>query len=260
MKPRNLIAAAVLVLGPILMVVAFLQRRPSEIRPFTDAIAPETKSEAVARPIERALASVDRKSWHDTQQRLGKKLSARFEQGRLLEMSGTLDDGERAKGFDPSSKVSVVNRAREVARWIGPYVGVPQDQWSSARVVTGTSSAQVYFEQSRDGLPLLPAGVVSMDFGPDGQLLSLTTRLFPDVQIQGEEKIPHTLAESIAREGSAANMPSLGGRRVLWVPHPDPSANQTLAYRAYEFFVGPKQILVNATTGHVISSRDRGIR
>lgn len=267
MKPhKNYLAAAVLVLGPILVVVAFIQQGSLKTKVvstppiWTSASSNLDISGRPATEPVRSIASVDKKSWHDTQQKLGTRLNARFKGDRLVEISGSLQDGQKVKGFDSKSKSSVTERAREVAELIAPYVGVPQAEWSNARIVTGPRSAQVYFEQSAGGLPLLPAGVVSMDFGPEGQLIQLATRLFPDVQILGEEKIPHTLAESIAREGVSEGMPSIGGRRVLWVPHPDAAGKQTIAYRAYEFFVGPRQVLVNATTGHVISSRDRGIR
>lgn len=250
---RERLAALLLMGGPILGGIAFFQRRPSPL-PAQPATAASPARGAPARRI----ASVPK--WHEVERRLGRNLTAKFDGDRLVEIQGSLEDGLKSAKFSPEDKQRVAARASEVARWIAPFVNVPQDEWSRARVVTGPRSAQVYFEQSREGLALFPPGIVSMDFGPAGQLLSLSTRLFEGLEIQGEEKIPHTLAESIAREGVSEAVPTSAGRRILWIPHPDPSGDRTVAYRAYEFFVGPRQILVNATTGHVISKRDRGIR
>jgi len=160
-------------------------------------------------------------------------------------------------GFDPKDPRESVSRANEILAAARAELGIKPDLPLEAPLARGgEASAQVFYREHVGGLPLAPNGSVTVDLGPKGELLSISSDYHPNVTLSGTLKLDADTARGIALGGGSEQVE--GGRLVAWVVGRLSRPGEPLqARRAYEFSVQGKQVVVDAENGAFLFSRDR---
>lgn len=184
--------------------------------------------------------------------------------GCLVSVKGTPQKATPADGkFAPSDSAQAIVRAREVIRAASEFLCVDAT-WPLGEPIVSSSpfSAQASFHETRDGLPVLPFGAVSITLGPKGELLGLDSSYSGGGAIANERK----LSQDEARAKVSAALPSdtdysgkaLEGRPILWVAARTDGGTSTVLH-AYEYFSHGKQVIVDAGNGAILLKRERRI-
>lgn len=196
-------------------------------------------------------------SWATFQRRFGPELKPEFSPyGDLVAVRGpaglALPDGFETQNFE-----RVVSRAREIVSAAEDLLGVSSRlPLTELSVNPGPLSAQIYFSETYQGIPVSPGGVVRVDLGKNGELLSIDSSYIAHFEVVGEEKITLENARTQALlavypqgPDAPANLAAPSERRIIWV-----DGNQ--GYRAYEFTVAGQRIVIDARSGQVLERKD----
>ncbi|MEK6705772.1 MAG: hypothetical protein AABZ06_08285 [Bdellovibrionota bacterium] len=232
--------------------------------------APSIKNKNIIKSTNDTIRSVDN-AWEVFQSRFGPGLEPQFlKNGALASIHSKLamavDDktDTAAKngvpGFSTLDISKIETRAAQIIESIKPLLMVEND-WLLEKVSTksGPVSAQVFFRQSRNGVPLAPYGNISINLGKNGELISVYSDYLPFVRVNpsGER-----LTTEQAGVKALTALPDLkpatpeGGSLVLWASKPDMGRTVDAKY-AYEFYVAGRQVVVDASDGSVLHVRDR---
>src|SRR5205823_3564645 len=115
-------------------------------------------------------------------------------------------------------------------------------------------SAQVYFSQTHEGLLIIPGGEVKVDLGPQGELLGLYSSYAMNVVIVNEIRLDSEQAKakviSFFQDPKLESLYIDGGARMIWVQGHE-------GRYVYQFSVRGQEIIVDAQTGKILSSRNR---
>lgn len=178
----------------------------------------------------------------------GEKLEVVSSSDRVIRFSGiairseNLLNEQKVKGFRPSRLADLVARAREVLSDARALLRIPEDtQFAEPLVTPGDSTGQVTFQQTKGSVPIYPGGLVTVLLGPDGELRTLDSSIYPVVEVVNSMTLP--------QPGSS--------RSILYVTEAEPKA--VLRY-AYETMNKGTQTITDAQTGAILSERDRRIR
>lgn len=234
---------------------------PVPVKPFSAVRPPAPSASPTATAVGSRGAtagSPSRGTWAAFRERFGGGLEARFgRDGALEEIRGTPGSGQRAgKGFDPTDTGRVLSRAREVVAGARDLIGVQAGApLGNPQARTGEVSAQVSFRQSSDGVPVAPQGTVTVDLGPQGELLGLSSSYVRGLSVVNDRVLDAETCRSkaiaaIVDQGSSIR-PS-GGSPVVWVPF-----GSSRGRHAYEYFVQGRQVIVDASSGEVLYRRDQ---
>ncbi len=222
-------------------------------RPVESLVVAPTGLHRVAR-VERPVAPAEGtpRLWEEFKKRFGSELKPIFSGGHLASARGGPGVGTRAaEGFRIDERRRVVARAREIVEAASGLLGLRTEfPLGDPALNQSAVSAQVFFEQTHQGVPLAPRGAVTVDLGTQGELLGLYSDYVPDVTISDEEKI--TAEQARVRAGIGYREPAEGGRAVYWLLGMGRSAR-----RAYEFIVEGQRVVVDAGTGAVLSRREK---
>lgn len=213
-------------------------------------MASTTAPEPVTAATQR-LPSGDDPEWLKFKAKYGNILRAEFTaDGRLISVQGGSDGiFSSDSGFSTRDMKAVRARAKEILRSAASLLRMDPDRsLDSGRVQAGEFSAQVFFEQTVDGIPVQPGGKITVDLGPEGQLLSIYSDADPGVKIENSRRLSATDARGLLSPQQA--LPVQGGRAVVWVK------NGT-GRQAYEYLVDGKQTIVDADTGEILFQRSR---
>ncbi len=186
-------------------------------------------------------------NWNAFKAKFGSDLQSEFTpDGKLIAIHGTIGSGQFANSdFRPNDPEKVIMRAREVIHEGRPLLGV-RSNWPLDQGVAkeGSISAQVFFNETYDGIPLAPVGSVKVDLGSKGELIALYSDYTSDVHIRNKTVLSQAQAQLKAFSSKDS------GSKVIWVMGQD-------AYYAYRFMVQGHQIIIDAQTGQVLSRRDQ---
>jgi len=178
----------------------------------------------------------------------GEKLEVVSSSDRVIRFSGIairsddLLNEQKVKGFRPSRSADLVARAREILNDARSLLRIPDDtQFGEPLVTPGDSTGQVTFQQTKGSVPIYPGGSVTVLMGPDGELRTLDSSIYPVVEVVNSISLP--------QPGSS--------RSILYVTEAEPKA---VLHYAYEVMNKGTQIITDAQTGAVLSERDRRIR
>ncbi len=147
----------------------------------------------------------------------------------------------------------MIDSAREL-------LGIREELPLGESVARGDStSAQVFFQEVHDGIELAPAGGVTVDLGPHGELIELSSNYVPAIHVSNQQRLSLGEAELKAQEsaGASGRVRVEGGARVLWLTPGRRTGDAQEARHAYDFMVRGKQIVVDAESGSVLYKRDR---
>lgn len=179
--------------------------------------------------------------------------------GSLIAIRGALGKGAKAEaGFRTDDVTLVRARALEILSAAGELIGLNSELPSGDPLTrTGPVSAQVYFHETWRGIALEPLGSVSVDLGPQGELLNLSSNYVSDVRVSGERRVSSSDARKQAEASVATSaLPTSGGRPIVWVSR-GPLGQPVQGRQAFDFDVGGRQVVVDAENGKILSSRDR---
>ncbi len=264
--------------------VAFIWNAPSRPSPgrtiaLPEAGAPHQESPLPSdRPLEGAAVGVvatprsvravenrdERDSrWKAFREKFGADLRGEFHGGRLVSLQGALGVGAKAGAdFDSTDPRQVSARAREILAASRDLLGVTAEpSLAGPKAIPGPASAQAVFRQTVDGVPLAPQGAITMDFGPQGELLGMDSSYLPSVQVTNSVRLNESQARekavSAIHDAVESGMKTEGGSRLVWVTEPAPEGRAAVARHAYEYSVQGRQVLVDAGDGSIIATRDR---
>ncbi|MBC7386703.1 MAG: hypothetical protein H7301_11155 [Cryobacterium sp.] len=160
--------------------------------------------------------------------------------------SENLTANQRVSDFHSANASELIGRAREIFSDSRALLGISNDiQFLAPKSTPGDPSGhgqgQVVFQQAIDGVPIYPGGLVSVLIGPDGELRTLDSSVYPSIQV----------------ENVASIAVPLESEPVLFVTQ---SAPVTLLRRAYVIQNRGVQSVVDATTGAELLKLNRRIR
>ncbi|MGZ3700111.1 MAG: hypothetical protein ACXVCH_18610 [Bdellovibrionota bacterium] len=194
--------------------------------------------------------------WNRFKERFGKDLRPEFYGGKLVSISGT--GTPAGKEFDPTDPQKVIARGREMIEAAKDLLKIdPAFPPGNPRVHGTEASAQVFFEEEFDGIPVEPHGPIKVDLDSDGGLSALYSDYVPNVHItnnktlvSGEDAKSSAVA-AIAMTQFMGGPGPIGGNQVLWV------RNGNEGRRAYEYNVQGWQVIVDAGDGSILSKHDK---
>lgn len=201
-------------------------------------------------------------AWRDFSARFGEELKVeRSADGHVAAIRGKPGSGEKAAGdFRPNDSDKALARAREVVDAAADLLAIePGLPLGEPSVRTGAISAQVYFPETLGGLPLAPAGSVTVDLGPQGEILNLTSDYVRGVQVANVRSLSADQARAKAEAAvpaSDASLATIGGNPVVWVTRTG-EGGAPVGHQAYNFTVAGRQVVVDAGNGDVLFRRDR---
>ncbi|MGK5083226.1 hypothetical protein WDW37_07955 [Bdellovibrionota bacterium FG-1] len=196
------------------------------------------------------------------QKKFGPDLNPQFNsKGHLESLKGSFGNGLRgAPDFDPKDPKKSIMRANEVIDGARGLLGIQADLPLLAPLAKNSpATTQVAFREGYDGIPLEPPATITVDLGPQGELLGLWSSYTGDVIVINSRTLDLENARSRAQtavEDTPSASTIKGGREVIWVdPRKSDAAPQ--GHRAYEFYVQGRQVIVDASNGKILSKRDR---
>jgi hypothetical protein len=191
----------------------------------------------------------------------GELLSIQSIEGQSIELSKRAVQ-EASSGFHSSHPGEVKIRAREILNAAKELIKIdPAWPLDREEVRSGPVSAQVFFQETYQGMPVLPGGSVKVDLGSAGELLALHSSYRPSVEIVNQPVLSSDQAKAQAlqfirqqeAEGLSSDKFHAGpGTKVVWV-----ETNQ--GHIAYQFHLHGREIVVDAKTGEVLYSHDKRI-
>lgn len=207
----------------------------------------------------RQLASqVDiRSMWKKIERRYGKHLTPRYFGNRLVEIKGSvLRPRTKKNRFNPARADQLLSRSQEIFEDIRPLLGNGQPvEFLRPMATTGKYSGQTFYQQSVEGYPLKPFGNVTIDLGPQGEVIRVSSDVVPGIQVKNEKSLSVEQAEKSAltwlKNEHHLMDPLRGGEPIVWVPRPETDGLSVDAYYAYDFYVSGSQLVVDAQDGAI---------
>jgi len=115
-------------------------------------------------------------------------------------------------------------------------------------------SAQVFFNETYEGISVCPGGNVKIDLGPRGELLALNSSYVPLIAVGNRVQLSSDEAKlganAVFQRGSSDTLHVDGGSQIIWVKGQE-------GRFAYQFVSKGHQVVIDAQTGGVLSSWDR---
>jgi hypothetical protein len=212
-----------------------------------------------------AAHAPDGRAWDEFRARFGTGLARQVSgEGYVTAVRGAPGKGVRAEDdFKPTDEAAALSRAREVLAGAHELLELdPRLPLADTVTRTGPVSAQVYFRETWQGVPIEPSGGVLVDLGPQGELLGIDADYEHGLKVTGARRLgvgeARAAAESALTDAIGGQGPLAGGRAVVWVTHARREPGTPATGRpAYVYDAGGREVVVDAETGQVLESRDR---
>jgi hypothetical protein len=236
-------------------------RAPTPELPLTQtAAAPITAPRPASVHVASHASASEANSIAKFHEKVGAELRVGLtREGRLESARGAPGTGARAGAdFTPDDPQKAIARAREVLAAAREAMGVDDELPLGMPIAKASAtSAQVFFHETLEGVPLAPVGTVSVDLGPQGELLGLSSDYLPGVRVVNART--HTADELLksaatAVPGVTSALKPSGGSPIIWVAQN--SAGAVEGRHAYEYQVQGHQVIVDASTGEILRKRD----
>jgi hypothetical protein len=163
----------------------------------------------------------------------------------------------RAKGnFSTAEPQQAIARAREILAQAAPLMGMENGLPLQGAESHGDQySARVSFQEFSNGLPIAPSGNVTVDLGPNGELLGMYSSYVPGISVAGNLNLSPEAAKNEAIRAipdAGIALRARGGSTVIWV-------NNAVGRPAYVYTVQGRQVVVDGATGKILASRDQRV-
>jgi hypothetical protein len=216
------------------------------------------RSESQSQVQKRIQETISKEThWKRFVEEFGPNLRGQFSKtGRLRSVEGAIGRGTAAnEDFRPDDPEKVKKRAQEVLAAAEDLIGLRSDWPLGWSKIQGNSiSAQIFFNETYNGLKVAPVGSVKIDLGTRGELLALYSDYDPDIKMvnqvrfsSDEGKLKAIAAVHVA-PGSSLQVD--GGDKMIWV-------SEKGGHFAYQYWVEGRQIVIDAETGSVLFNRNR---
>ncbi|MEO5971166.1 MAG: hypothetical protein ABIQ95_14655 [Bdellovibrionia bacterium] len=230
--------------------------------------APVAKKGGPSSPVAKPTSLVDQKTskekWQVFTERFGPDLEPQFNaDGQLVSIRGVPGQGVAATDdFKTQDPQKVISRGQEILSAAHDLLGLTADLPLSNPIPRGGPlTAQLYFRETYRGLTVLPEGNLKIDLGLKGEILGLSSNYIPEIKVVSDVRLTSQDAFSKALSSmDEGKLPSIAmthgnssseGNKVVWV------TQATQGHVAYQFFIRGHEIVIDAGTGEVLSSRDR---
>ena len=202
--------------------------------------------------------------WQQFTQKFGPDLEPQYNSdGQLISVRGVLGQGVAADThFRTQDLQKITLRGQEIVSAAQDLLGLRAELPLSNPIPQGGPvTAQLYFRETYHGLILLPEGNLKIDLGPKGEILGLDSDYLSKIDIISDVRL--TSKEAFAKALSSMDrgksfpiptnpvMRSSEGNKVVWV------TQATQGHVAYQFFIHGREVVVDAGTGKVLSSKNR---
>lgn len=244
----------------IVAIVAGFYSPPGEERPapaefrakLRETILPPKKTPPPAKPTDtgrnpssvKRVESLNRAAFLE---KYGDKIGVSEFGNRVVRFDGIstssddLTSVQKVEAFRPSHSGDLIARAREILHDAWSLLGLSgETEFDEGTATPGEFTGQVVFQQTRGGVPIYPGGLVTVLMGPNGELRTLDSSVYPSVEVLNSPSLP----------------PPEASRSVLYVTEAEPKA--ILRY-GYETMAKGIQTVTDAQTGTVLFTRDRRI-
>ena len=171
-------------------------------------------------------------------------------QGRFSSLKGGTRPAPTDLHFNPGDPRSVAQRAKEVLSDIQPLLELdPHSDMGPPQVQASATLAQVEFQQSLGGVPMMPAGSLSIDLGAQGEVLGVYAHTWAGVELANTR----VMSAASARAGLQGRWE--GGRSLIYVVAGSREGMGS-GHHAIEFNSRTERVILDASNGHVLERRD----
>ena len=215
-------------------------------------------------PVDHERNKEPKEKWQEFTQKFGSDLEPQFNSdGQLISVRGMLGQGVAADtNFRTQDPQKITLRGQEIVSAAQELLGLRAELPLSNPIPQGGPvTAQLYFRETYHGLILLPEGTLKIDLGPKGEILGLDSdylskiNIISDVRLTSQDAFAKALSSMDRRKSFPISttpvMPSAEGNKVVWV------TQATQGHVAYQFFIQGREVIVDAGTGEVLSSKNR---
>jgi hypothetical protein len=170
----------------------------------------------------------------------------------------TASDLKHGKKFDPQNRFIVMDHARTLIKELGPKFGIKEyPKTENYQIKTGKFSAQIFAKQDFQGVPVNPGGSLTLDLGPNGEVISFNSSFYQDLEAtnhpDGNEKV---IQEKVLEFAKASFEPSKleGGSLSFRVE------GQKKGRFIREYSYAGQKIIVDAHDGNPIRIKDSRVQ
>lgn len=193
-------------------------------------------------------------------EKLGSEIHAEFNSGgQLVSLKGH-PRFKAANRFHSSDPQQAIARAKEILQTLNGELGLDGALPLADPIAKGGSaSAQVYFQEKYEGLPVRPNGRVLVDLDERGDLIRLDSDYVRGLTVSNKAQITLETAR-IKALGAVPGVDSSSrvtpGKLIIWVFSNDPSLGTAQGRYAYDFSIGGHQVVVDASDGAILLNKD----
>ena len=170
--------------------------------------------------------------------------------GNIVELLGKPGNRNRdIKGFSTETEIEITKRASQIMEQLnGTFDRAGLSNY--ATVVTGSRSAQAFYQQIYGGYPVRPSSGVKVDLAKNGGVIRVSSDVRPIHSIGNSPVLDSESAMAEAKKHMSSARSIVGGEHVIWV-------RGDTGFHGYSFNADGKQIVINAENGDVLFKKDR---
>lgn len=190
-------------------------------------------------------------NWDNFRKKYGEGFETEYnEKGEIVRITAQNSTGKsKTLGFSTTNKDQVIQRANEILGDLEDLLGLQNElPLQIADVQLGNVSSQVYLREQMGSIPIYPMGTITIDLGPDGQLLGLSSSYVQSIQTANERTLS---AQEAALKAGITQSTGLV-QTVIWA-----AGFKGPFYHAYQYQIRGEQVIIDASSGNVIYRRDK---
>lgn len=166
-------------------------------------------------------------------------------------------------GFQSGQRNSVLARGEEIVKNAQELLGLDSFRsLSLASIQTDEFSSQLEWIQTVQGLPIEPAGRLSLQLTQEGGLRGLYSSIIADYRISNQVSMSMVEARQLVFSSLQFHLEHPEkvndlGHLILFAKNFQQSSTQVELRHAYRFWIEGREIIVDADNGQLLSEKDR---
>lgn len=204
--------------------------------------------------------------WQKFQAQFGTHLNPTFTPDhRLVRIRSGEEGSTPADHFVTGDQSAALARAQEILRQAGELLGLKSDYPLQARAIRSDDiSSQIEWVQTYHGVTIEPFGRITLQLDADGGLHGLYSNYISSPTIVNQPSLDDSSARSLAfshlhftPDRPLDSGPAPKGELVLFAPGPQDSSQSIELRYAYRYWVSGHEVMVDASSGEILSEKDR---